>query len=401
MTVTINPTTPRSHRVWLDNVSLAASAYQPIYMSHDRTTVYAVNTANARALYKSTDDGATWTAIFTAPQTAEKITSCLELPDGRLLAGAWIYAQAPRIYQSSLAGGAGTWTNIFQNTSATSQFHPFWSLTDSCFDGNGHLWLSEYGAQTTTSGDQSNKSKRIWRGNDDGSSFALMFDLLDYAQNVQGLTIPDQTGGVHMHAVAYDKWDNRLWFTMGDNTGAGPDIVVGGRTGSNVQIGYTDDNFATVNWLPSPTYWGSTREALQVTSILPLENAVVFSSDGQVNGILVLPRRGYRMYGPLKVGPYNEPNRVYGSVGQGLTRAWNSPSQPALAAVTLPQVNSGAAAALFAGLDGGLTWEELYRFQTGVITTLGGFVGPTVNGKVLASVNDGTDKLLIADLAMV
>ena len=398
MALSVRAAQVRAPRVRLDNVNIAASPYRPIYMSRDRTTVYA---ANDKILAKSTDDGATWTDIFTTPLSNEPITACLELPDGRLLAAAWRFNQAPRIYRSSLPGGAGTWTNIFQNTGVLSQFQPFWSLTDSCFDGNGHLWLSEYGAQTTTSGDQSDKGRRIWRGNDDGSSFTPMFDLLTYAETVQGLTVPTQTAGLHMHAAAYDKWDDRVWFTMGDDVGAGPDVVTGGSSGYNAEIGYTDDNFATVNWLPLPAFWGNTREAVQVVSILPLENAVIFAADGKPNGILVLPRRGYRTYGPLKIGPHNSLRHVYASLGQGLTRAWNRPDLPALAAISLPAASSQGAAALFAGLDGGLAWEELYRFQTGVITTLGGFVGPTVNGKVVASVNDGAAKVLTADLVIV
>ncbi len=395
MALTVRAAQVRTPRVRLDNVSIAASSYQPVYMSHDRTTVYATN---GRTLHKSTDDGATWTVIFTAPQTDEKVTACLELPDGRLLAAAWIYNQAPRIYRSSLPGGGGTWTNIFQNSGVLSQFHPFWNLTDSSFDGNGHLWLSEYGALTTSSGSQSDKARRVWRGNDDGSSLTLMFDLLDYAQNVRGLSVPTQTAGIHMHATAYDKWDDRVWFTMGDDVGGG--TITGGASGYNAQIGYSDDNFVTVNWLPLPAFWGNSGEALQAVTILPLENAVIFASDGKTNGVLVLPRRGYRTYGPLKMGPHNSLRHTYASVGVGLTRAWNRPDLPALAAIGLPAVSGQGAAALFAGLDGGLTWEELYRFPTGVQTSLGGFVGPTVNGKVLAFVNDGTAKLLTADLVV-
>ncbi len=396
MAVSIATMTTRTPRVRLDNVTIAASTYRPIYMSHDRTTVYA--TTGAHILYKSNDDGVTFTPIYTDGNTVTKVTACLELADGRLLVATNIYSQAPRIYRSSLVGGGGTWTQTFLNSGVESEFHPFWSLTDSCFDGNGHLWLSEYGASTTTSGSQTNKPVRIWRGNDDGSSFTLMFNLLDYAQNVAGLSVPTQTAGMHMHAVAYDKWDDRVWFTMGDNVGAGPDTVAGGRNGSNAQIGYTDDNFATVNWLPLPAYWGTTIQALQVTSILPLENAIIFSPDGVVNGIHVLPRRGYRTYGPLKVGSYNAANGSYRSLGQGLTRAWSRPDLPALAAVSMPQ-GSTESAALFAGLDGGLTWEELYRFPAGVVD-LRGFVGPTLNGKVLAYVNDGTVKMLKADIVI-
>lgn len=397
MALTVRAAQVRTPRVRLDNVSIAASSYRPLYMSRDRTTVYA---ANGRTLHKSTDDGATWTVIFTAPQTDEKVTACLELDDGRLLVASWIYSQRARLYRSSLAGGGGTWTQMISNDGVLSQFHPFWNLTDSSFDGNGHLWLSEYGTQTSTSGDQSDKGRRIWRGNDDGSSFTLMFDLLTYAETVQGLTVPTQTAGLHLHAAAYDKWDNRVWFTMGDDVGAGPDVVTGGANGYNAQIGYTDDNFATVNWLPLPAFWGNTREALQVVSILPLENAVIFASDGRPNGLLILPRRGYRTYGSLKIGAHNSLRHTYASLSQGLTRAWNRPDLPALAAISLPNTAGQGAATLFAGLDGGLTWEELYRFPTGVQTTLGGFVGPTINGKVLAFVNDGATKILTADLVI-
>ncbi len=395
MAVSITTMITRTPRVRLDNVTTTATTYRPIYMSRDRTTVYA--TTDAHILYKSTDDGTTFTAIYTDGNTATKVTACLELDDGRLLVATNIYSQAPRIYRSSLVGGGGTWTQMFLNTGVESQFHPFWGLTDACFDGNGHLWLTEYGAQTTNSGSQTNKPVRVWRGNDDGSSFTLMFNLLDYAQNVAGLTVPTQTAGMHMHAVAYDKWADRVWFTMGDNVGAGPDIVAGGRNGTNAQIGYTDDNFTTVNWLPLPTYWGTTITALQVTSILPLENAIIFSPDGVTNGVHVLPRRGYRMFGPLKVGSSNAANGGYRSLGQGLTRAWNRSDLPALAAISMPQGSSEAG--LFAGLDGGLTWEELYRFSPGVVS-LGGFVGPTVNGKVLAYFNDGAVKMLKADLVI-
>lgn len=403
MAVTVRSAQTRSPRVWLENVTITASDYKPVYMSRDRTTLYAVNGgASDRTLHKSTDDGATWTVIFTAPQTSEKVTACLELPDGRMLAATYLFAQRPRLYRSSLAGGGGTWTQMFDNSGVLSQLHPYWGLTDRGFDGNGNLWFSEYGAQTTTSGSQSDKARCIWRSVDDGSSATPMFDIITYAETVRGLTVPAQTGGVHIHAVAYDKWDDRVWFTMGDNVGAGPDIVVGGQTGANVQIGYTDDNFATVNWLPAPTFWGNTKEALQVVGIMPLEHAVVFSPDGVVNSPIILPRRGYRTYGPLKAGSYNGVRQGYGSLGQGLFQAWNRPDLPALMAIGMPVSSFGqAAAGLFAGLDGGLTWEELYRFTTGAQISVGGLVGPTVNGKVLTSFNDGTAKLLVADLVMV
>lgn len=85
-------------------------------------------------------------------------------------------------------------------------------------------------------------------------------------------------GNVHIHGIAYDSWYDRIWICTGD----------GGSLSNNVTgIWWTDDEGFTWRRIG-----GKDVIHTQLMGIIPMENCVLFSSDGDGDGFWRWSREG-------------------------------------------------------------------------------------------------------------
>ncbi|MBC9735327.1 hypothetical protein [Nocardioides marmotae] len=159
-----------------------------------------------------------------------------------------------------------------------------------------------------------------WESLNDGATWAPIFDL----QIVR-------PGANHVHAVAYDRYDDRVWGSVGDTSFAG--IYYCNRE---------DIDGLNTSWTLLP---GSNSAAWQVTTIVPMPAAVVFLSDATNSGVFRAPRAGFRAYRPLTV--------AVGLPGTGLIGAHAfqaAEDQPAY--LTFYQSGSGQTPRIISTTDG-------------------------------------------------
>lgn len=139
-----------------------------------------------------------------------------------------------------------------------------WSFAPLASPGAGAGYVAEYDGNLA------------WQSLDDGATWAQIFDL----QQVR-------PGANHVHGIAYDRHDDRVWISIGDTSFAG--IYYCNRD---------DIDGLNTPWTLLP---GSNSAAWQVTTIVPLSGAVVFLSDASTSGVFHAKRDGLRGYTPLAV----------------------------------------------------------------------------------------------------
>lgn len=202
----------------------------PVGLSRDGKTVIGASTASPWQLHYSTDDCSTWSVGQLAAGDVSQILGAIELPTGELLL---TFASARAISRtggwknrSMATAGLMTSTGVMTARASGIAPRPQWG-----FGNFGELTLAaEYGSKTA---DPATSCRYIFLSKDDGSTFVPIFDL--YSQDVRGipgLEMVPAAGGYHCHAVAYDKWADRIWATGGDSN----DWIIYSDNASRIEI---------------------------------------------------------------------------------------------------------------------------------------------------------------------
>lgn len=371
----IRPITPSSvgSKMSLRNVTMANNSGKAIIgLSRDRTTWYAATLASPWKLQQWVEVEGTVTPTWTDVATfSERVMGMVEMANGEVLAATVATGSTPGYIYKSTGWATSHTTATWAKTLTTTGGYivPVWGLHQWSIGSNGVGVVVEYGPQTTGSGDQTAKARRVYLTTDWGATWTVIFDLVTFGIAL-GVSNPS---GVHTHAAAYDEAWDRIWVTYGDNTGDG-DLISGAN---NAQIVYSDDRGATWTHLPQPIEQRGLGAQIQATTIACLEGAVVFGPDGSPYSWQVWPRKGYRQLGNMVHGPYFGGNTGAQGIGLGASRVEGVRSAPLL-------VNAssivGKPTYLFGSADGGLTWSELWRDDVNAATAFMGFTSSTTNG---------------------
>ena len=246
---------------------------------------------NNNIIVKSEDIGVTWVDLLTIP-TQNKISFIYCTNDNELLLLEDTYRDDANLLNDRLGG---IWKTNNNKTNATKvhtllnryqSFQPSWciEIVDST------IYYSEYGnSYDTQSYDPSwNKGTkgdavRVWKSINHGNSFTLFVNLND----LTGLYPND--GNLHIHAIHWDSYWNRLWLTSGD---------WGASAKSNKKLIWTDDQ---VSWkgIELSNYFNggfqgsalSPYENLQGLSMFSTNDFLLIGSDNWHNAIFRVNKR--------------------------------------------------------------------------------------------------------------
>lgn len=225
-----------------------AGGINPGWLSADRTTVFAV--VGSTSLRYSTDDAATWTANAEVFPNGTQVVR--ELSDGEILVCTGSGSSQGKAWKSSgWSSNRQTATfSLVKSSSATGNYFAVWGI---------HVYgprvlLAEYGLK-----DGVNSARYVYMSTDDGDTWSTVLDI-------------GNTSGRHLHGVAWDRWWNRIWVTLGDS--------------QTDKIMYSDDEGD--NWVTAVS--GAASSVGQCVAILPMEAAILFLTDGTANGVLRINR---------------------------------------------------------------------------------------------------------------
>lgn len=382
------PTAGLSNPTYL--ASGTTGANQLITLLADRTTLVACKSGASRQIGVSVDGAATWTWGKSFESTGWFVDALVETAGGEVLVGIrdTTNAAAGVIYRSTgwnkATADATTWTKVLTGSGPNVIFDTRWGLTRRSLAPSwsarpGVLFVAEYGKHLDLAASPDQGAVRVMMSVDDGVTWTKIFDLRD--------RYPGLTARLHVHAVAYDPYDDRVYVASGDG---------GNADGAGCALWYCNgEDLASPAWTAVPGM-SSTLATRQVTTVIPVESGIVLLADGAPYGVQRLARRGYRRLAPVvEVAPVGG-----GVIGGG---AWRNPDQPG-APLLLSHVSSTASGppSLLATLDGE-TFTEIHREGTAVTNSAPGLttpLGPDINGKVYATRNlAGTADILTADYA--
>ena len=201
------------------------------------------------ALYWSDDDAATWSSVGKSVPTL--IQRAFDCADGEILV-----MSGPTIYRSSGWATPATSTFTAVHTKfGTSTFVP-WSM-----DGDGTKFIAgPYGPGTGTPWAD---SRYVHISTDMGQTWTQVWD--------SDAEYPGQGAASHLHAMCYDPWEDRFWFTEGHN----------GPRGAY----WSDDDGATWTKLG-----GAVQPDPMPTVMVATDDGIVCGSDSEPNGIYTIPR---------------------------------------------------------------------------------------------------------------
>jgi hypothetical protein len=175
----------------LSGPSLAAGYTGTLPIEVHNGDLWGINGTN---IQKSTDDGATWTTVGTAP--AGSVMRILWCSDGEIVltnganiwkSTGWAASPATATYAIKVTKSAPAGTGILP-----------WGI-----DGNGTKFIA-----TEYSGADRSESRYVWISTDSGSTWTAVLDK----------TTIDPTNLSHMHGVCYDPWEDRFWVSHGHGT---------------------------------------------------------------------------------------------------------------------------------------------------------------------------------------
>lgn len=363
-------------------LSWAAGVCIPIGISRDRRTFFGRTTgrfdSNYDHLFESSNDGQSWTVL---PQVfAEPVEGFVEKDDGEVMVITMAGASTPGYVYISTGWAVSHTTATFTKTLTTvgGNLPAHWSGhfctfgKESVREGSGSIGVvCEYGGQTTASGDQTTKATRAYLTRDGGKRWEQILNLQTRYPGAYPL---------HLHAIAYDSYANRVWATYGDTaTPAGP-----GKQG----LLYSDDLGRNFSDYPLPAEMGA--DYLQSTGIGVFADCVIITSDN-VHGILRIPRKGYRVFGPTQILSVKYGNGGSGLIGMGIHQNRNQPDAPILSAFQSAESTFDGSIAI--SLDGGRRFSDLWK--DGTLNKIGNgallVFGPSANGIILAAIGVGAD----------
>lgn len=332
-----------------------------------RRKVFTGPTPNAAQIGVSEDGEAfTWGENF---GSANLVTGVISTPGGEVLVAVKALDNSTPGTVSRSTGwdpsnaDATSWATVLTASKNGAHMDGRWCLTERSVaplnsPGAGAIFLCEY------DGD------RAWMSTDDGVTWTQIFDLQTA-----------RPGAHHVHAIAYDRWDDRVWVTVGDNTFAG--------------IYYVDRANISGTSTPWTLLPDSYSGAWQATTIVPLSNAVVFLSDASDSGVFSVLRDGVRGYKQLR-NAVDLPDA--GLIGAHAYQA--ADDLPAF--LTFYQSGSGQTPCIIATIDGE-HFSTVYtdtEVVSGSAPGIHSIVGPDLDGNVWAVRNlTGSGALLSAPTA--
>lgn len=299
-------------------ISYALVTKIPCGISNDRKTLYSFT---GSTLFQSVDDGVTWTTVNSTAFTTggATITGIIETDDGEALLAASVAGSTPGyIYKSSgwaASHTAATWSLKLTTTGGLFRLgyvmHPATMGNDLVRAGTSRYGVvSESGSQTSGSGDQTLRARRVYFTSDYGATWTQVFDIYTFFGNAVN---------VHIHGCSYDPWWDRIWVCWGDTQQNSPLI----------DIVYSDDHGATWTQLAPPPEW-SALSPFQETVICPTEDALIIGSDSTPCGILRLSRQGFRVPGKLQIQSVQGVSSGSELIYEWAGRARNLPGAPLL-----------------------------------------------------------------------
>lgn len=317
------------------------------WMSADRTTLYSCNGLN---LYRSVDDGANWSVIklFTT-----SVAGVRELDNGELLVSVaadgggtpgalWLSSGYPQ------AGANATWTKVLDagagGVGPSSKFDGSWGM--SCY--KNICIVSEYGLQNPPT----DSSRFVYKSTDYGVTWAQIFDV-------------GTNPSAHVHGVAYDPWWQAIWLVNGDGV---------------------ENRALRVSWDMGATWEVvvSGAAATQYVGIIPLEGAILFTTDGPPNGVHRIRRTKARAATVPEVAYALDSSTSLTYLG-GMGFRANGVTMPVL----LPFLHTGTGSGLLVGTYDGFTfgtlWTDTVTYTNKGLETM---VGPTVSGQYVGSIRD-------------
>ena len=325
------------------------------------TTGYIYN--HSAAQVRRSNDGFSFSAIGAA--FARQTTLVLETSDGELLVclnpgggGSTPADPPPEVWRSSgYAAGANlspTFTLVLTGSDGGVRFDRRWS---SCVHEE-HVFLSEYGWKSADSA-----VKKVYHSADHGATWRIIF------------THPSASlAEAHIHAVAYDRWWDRVWVTVGDGT-------------ANRAIYYSDD------WTEAtPTWVTATRGGPNVVGVFPMAECILFGTDDPINGVKRYTREGYRRHAPV-----GQPESVHAINSSGVlthvagTMWRRSDADPVLIPFS-PSVTPAPPSVLVATMNGRdfyTVWTDPQgNYAAGYAKGLFTMFGPTNAGKLIGELRD-------------
>ena len=156
---------------------------------------YGVSESDDHGIWRSLDQGATWTKVLTLTGT-RRVTNISALSSGTVLAHIDIGSMT--MYRSPDHGD--TWTPVL--SLPTSPVFNTTLTPSSVTDGDGHVWVGTYNIS-----DPSQKyTNQIYRSDDDGATFT---------------SVNSTTTHRHIHGLRYNTANHRLYVFFGDSPGDG------------------------------------------------------------------------------------------------------------------------------------------------------------------------------------
>jgi hypothetical protein len=306
------------------------------WMSADRVTLYGIGGVT---LYKSIDDGTSWTTI---KAFATSIQGVRELDNGELLVTLWDGGTNAGTLQLSSGypalGASASWSVVLTASDVSTYIEPHWGMSVY----KNIVVVSEYGGYT--------KARYAYLSTNYGATFAQIFDL-------------GTTAVSHIHGCAYDPWWDAIWIVNGD-TSANKALRVSWDRGSN---------------------WVIVSTAVQYTAILPMENCILFGTDGAPNGIHRIPRTPDRTLSTPVVAHLCDSSITQTAVVTQPFRA-KGINMPALFPVAVTGTGYGKYVATYDGFNFSTIFTDTLSYTTKGPQTL---IGPTINGKMVGAIYDG------------
>lgn len=197
----------------LANPTITDAPIAVIGISRDRKTLIGGSVAAPYQLYYSTDDAATWSAALLTTAESNQIYGAVETINGELFlsynSGRFL-ARTGGWSSRTMAGGGMTATSAISLRTSGIFARPQWSIDCS----SEFVLACEYGAKTNSP--LTNNARYAYLSKNE-QHFVTIFDLQSNTVGDAGLGITPVSGAYHLHAIAYDKWDNRIWISGGDN----------------------------------------------------------------------------------------------------------------------------------------------------------------------------------------
>jgi hypothetical protein len=265
---------------------------------------------------------------------------------------------------------ATSWANVLTASGPGVHFDGRWCLTQRSVAPlwsarAGAIFVAEYGNHINEAATPTEAAVRAYMSTNDGATWTTIFDQRNYNTDTNA----------HIHAIAYDPWDDRVILTVGDNANAGVYWCNG-------------EDLAAPVWT---RITGTNSSAAQATTVIPMDSGLVLLSDSPTSGIRRIPRSGYRGYGSIVDA------LIVGTFSPALIGAHAFQSDvdgPVL--LSFYASTSGGAPKLYATSDG-VNFSTIHAEAAAVTngTGLTSVVGPDANGYVWATRNmAGTGNLL-------